>query len=221
MKHNNYIEDLYKVRFTKKELKDKILVWEILTKSFFQKYVKPSDVVLDVGAGYCEFINNLKAKKKIALDINKDIYKFANKDIEVVINKCSDMKNIKNESVDVVFISNVLEHLQGAEEIEMTLRESRRVLKNRGLLLILQPNIKYAYKDYWDFFDHVVPLSHKGTTEALLKTGFKIVEVRPKFLPYSSRTSLPKWKILIKFYLKFRFIQNIFGKQMFVVARKE
>src|SRR2546425_1038832 len=33
--------------------------------------------------------------------------------------------------------------------------------------LVLQPNIRYAFKVYWDFFDHNLPLSHASMLEAL------------------------------------------------------
>jgi ubiquinone/menaquinone biosynthesis C-methylase UbiE len=216
----DYVEDLYRARFTRRELGDKIRVWKILTRYFFQRYVKKDDTVLDVGAGYCEFINSIRAKRKIAVDINKDIYKFAARDVEIVLNDCKRLSDVPGSSVDVVFISNILEHLDGAHEIEMALLEAKRVLKKGGILMVMQPNIKYAYREYWDFFDHVVPLSHKGTAEALLKNGYDIVEVRPRFLPYSSKQAVPKWPFLIRLYLNLRFMQNIFGKQMFIVARK-
>lgn len=45
-------------------------VWKVLTRYFFQKWARPTDVVLDLGAGYCEFINNIYAGKKYALDLN-------------------------------------------------------------------------------------------------------------------------------------------------------
>jgi ubiquinone/menaquinone biosynthesis C-methylase UbiE len=216
----DYVEDLYRARFTKRELNEKLRVWRVLTRHFFQRYVRKSDTVLDIGAGYCEFINNIHAKRKIAVDINKDIIKFAGKDVEVVFNDCKRLKDVPDSSVDVVFISNILEHLRDANEIEMTLLEAKRVLAKGGILMVMQPNIKYAFREYWDFFDHVVPLSHKGTVEALLKNGFDIVEVRPRFLPYSSKQSVPKWPLLIIIYLKLRFMQNLFGKQMFIVAKK-
>ena len=125
-----------------------------------------------------------------------------------------------DDSVNVAFISNFLEHLKSAEEIRQTLKEVHRILKRNGKLLILQPNIKYAYKNYWDFFDHVTPLSDKSTVEALINNDFKILHVRPKFLPYSTKSRLPKSPLLIRIYLKTSILQSIFGKQMFIVAEK-
>jgi len=213
---------LYKNRFTEREYWEKKSVWYVITIFFFQKYISEEDVVLDVGAGYCEFINAVRAKKKIALDINKDVKEFANFDVEVVLNDCTNMCDIKSESIDVVFVSNLLEHMKDTDAIEQTLKECKRVLKEKGKLLILQPNIKYAYKEYWDFFDHITPLSHKSLVEALKKVGFTIVEVKPKFLPYSSKSvkRVPKFGVFIKIYLKSRLLQRMFGKQMFIVAQR-
>ena len=65
------ITRLYRLRFNK-ELKTRNKIWKILCRDFFQKYVKPTDTLCDIGAGYCEFINNINAKNKIAIDINKE-----------------------------------------------------------------------------------------------------------------------------------------------------
>lgn len=45
------------------------ILWSVLVKDFFQKYIKESDCVLELGAGYGDFINFVNARKKIAIDI--------------------------------------------------------------------------------------------------------------------------------------------------------
>jgi hypothetical protein len=78
------IEDLYRNRFNDKAaLISKNAMWGVLCKYFFQRYVKKDAVVLDLAAGYCEFINNITAKRKIAVDLNEDIRQFADNDVEV------------------------------------------------------------------------------------------------------------------------------------------
>lgn len=54
---------LYQGRFSKQEVEDKSRIWEVLCKHFFQEYVSPNDTVLDLGAGYCDFINNIQCGK--------------------------------------------------------------------------------------------------------------------------------------------------------------
>jgi len=95
------------------------------------------------------------------------------------------------------------------------------VFLNGGVILILQPNIKFAYKEYWDFFDHNVPLSDKSLVEALGIAGFEVDKVIPAFLPYTTKSRLPQWELLVRIYLKIPFIWRILGKQVFVIGRKK
>ncbi len=179
-------EDLYKNRFAG-ELKRKNEVWGVLCRSFFQKFINKDDVVLDIGAGYCEFINNINCKRKYAVDMNEDTINFAGPDVEVI--KCSswEMVEIADNSINTVFMSNFLEHLKTRDDIFRTLDEVYRVLVSGGRVIILQPNIKYAYKEYWDFIDHYIPLSDKSIVEALKMAGFVIDMVIPRFIPYSTK----------------------------------
>ena len=194
-------------------------MYQVLCDKFFQKYIPQNAVVLDIAAGYCEFINNIKAKRKIALDINPDVKQFAENDVEVIISSSTDMKQIKSETVDVAFTSNFFEHLS-KDDIVKTLKEVYRVLRKEGKFLVLQPNIRYCYKDYWMFFDHITPLDDRSLSEVLEVNGFKIIECRPKFLPYTTKSKLPKSIFFLKMYLKIPIIQKVIGKQAFIYAKK-
>jgi ubiquinone/menaquinone biosynthesis C-methylase UbiE len=194
-------------------------MYEVLCSKFYQKYIPVSSTVLDVGAGYCEFINNICAAKKYALDLNPDIKKFCNDDVEVLVSKSTNMKSLKKNSVDVVFSSNFFEHIS-KDDIIKTISEIKRILKSNGRLLILQPNFRYCYKSYWSFFDHMSALDDKSMCEVLETNNFKIVKCMPKFLPYTTKSRLPKSIFLLKLYLKLPFVQKIFGKQFFIYAIK-
>jgi len=45
-------------------------VWKVLCREFFQRYVPEGARILDVGAGWGEFINNIVAAQRIAMDLN-------------------------------------------------------------------------------------------------------------------------------------------------------
>jgi len=62
------------------------------------------------------------------------------------------------------------------------------------------------------FFDHITPLDDRSLCEILEIIGFKIVECKSKFLPYTTKSRLPKSTILLKIYLKIPILQKIFGK---------
>lgn len=212
------LKQIYERRFGK-DIQFRVEIWKVLCHNFFQKYIPKDSVVLDMGAGYCEFINNIKAKRKIALDLNPNVKKFASDNVKVIISSSTDMYKIKNETIDVVFTSNFFEHIS-KKDIIKTVQQVNRVLKKKGKFLILQPNIRYSYKDYWMFFDHITPLDDRSISEVLEINGFKVMERKSKFLPYSTKTALVKSLLLLKIYLKMPIIQKIIGKQAFIYAQK-
>ena len=52
---------------------------------------------------------------------------------------------------------------------------SRRKLSPNGSLTILQPNYRYAYREYFDDFTHVSIYSHVSLCDFLMANGFEIV----------------------------------------------
>jgi len=120
------VEKLYKQRFNESELQRKNAIWKILCKYFFQKYISKNSSVLDISAGYCEFINNIQCSKKYAVDLNKDSAVFASSDVKFFISPSTDLSCIEDNSINIVFMSNFLEHLKTKEGIIQTLRESFR-----------------------------------------------------------------------------------------------
>jgi len=215
---NSGLEEIYRRRFSE-DAGFRKKMYNVLCRSFFQKYVSETDVVLDLAAGHCEFINNINAGKKIAVDLNSDVKKFAEKDVKAIVSTSTDIKEAGSGTVDVVFTSNFFEHLS-REDVVKTIREVHRILKKGGRFLILQPNIRYCGKDYWMFFDHITPIDDRSLSEALELNSFKIVECKPRFLPYSTKSALPNSIFLLKLYLWLPFLHRIFGKQMFILAEK-
>lgn len=213
------VNKLYEKRFGG-ELRKRNELWKVLCESFFQRYVGEKDVVLDIGAGYCEFINNIKCGKKYAVDLNEDTKRAAAPDVSVFTHSSVDMPSLDSSSVDVVFMSNFIEHLKTRDDVLKTLREIYRIIRPGGKVLMLQPNIRYAYKEYWDFFDHYVPLSDKSLVEALQLEGFSIEKVIPRFLPYTMKSRLPQNAFLVRLYLKLPVAWKIMGKQALIIARK-
>ncbi len=217
------IQKLYEKRFSKLERVHKEKLWQILCNNFLQKFIDPnSDVVVDLGAGNCEFINNIHAKKKYAVDLNIDTKQRAKKDVTVISGSIKYLEKFFSHSrVDVIFMSNLLEHLDSKEEVFRLLTESYTVLASGGRVLILQPDIKLVGSSYWDFFDHKVPLTLASLTEALVSIGFQISFVRYPFLPYSTKVRfIPLWPVLFELYLRLRPLHFIFGKQFFLSATK-
>ncbi|OGD94082.1 hypothetical protein A2697_03695 [Candidatus Curtissbacteria bacterium RIFCSPHIGHO2_01_FULL_41_44] len=214
------IKELYINRFSKDERKERNDIWEVLCSSFFQQYIDPKNSVLDLGAGYCEFINNIKAKRKIAVDLNPETKKFADHNVRTLICSSTKLPKQLTGKIDIVFASNFFEHLPTKEDIVKTLAQVKKALARKGKIIIMHPNIRYLGGSYWDFLDHQLPLSEKSLVEALTLSNFKIIKVIPKFLPYTIKSKIPKYKWLIRLYLKFKLAHFILGKQSLIIAQK-
>jgi len=193
-------------------------MWQILCRSFFQRYVDPGATVVEVGAGHCEFINHIVAARRIAVDLSSDTANYAAPGVEVVTSSSSDLSAITDGSVHVAFASNFFEHLT-RPDILATLREIKRVLAPTGRILILQPNVRFCYRDYWMFFDHITALDDRSLVEALEMSGFTAETVIDRFLPFTTKSALPKSLMLLRIYLAVPLLWRIFGAQAFVVAR--
>jgi SAM-dependent methyltransferase len=210
---------LYEHRFDAATRAAKARVWTVLCRDFFQRWVRSTDTVLDLGAGFCEFINHIECGAKYALDSNPQVSALA---APGVVTHCGPAHQLEwlATPVDVVFCSNFFEHMPDKTMLLTTLREVHRILRPGGRLLILQPNIRYAYREYWDFLDHYIALSHLSMVEALALTGFTPTEVRPRFLPFTTKSALPQSPWLVRLYLRFPPAQWLLGKQMFIAAEK-
>lgn len=215
------LQKIYSNRFMSEDLPVKNQMWKVICEVFFSQFIHSSDTVVDIGAGYCEFINNINCQNKIAIDLNPNVKKFANSDVEVISKPCTKIDSIKDNSIDIVFMSNFLEHLQSKQTVLETLQEAKRILRLGGNLLILQPNIRFLANNYWDFFDHHIPLSDRSLVEALELIDMTVVRCDKKFLPYTTKSKLPKGNMFIKIYLKLPILWKVFGKQAFIVAEKK
>jgi len=210
------LQSIYQRRF-QPDLTFRRQMWQVLCRDFFQRYIPPESAVLEVGAGYCEFINHIHAGRKLAVDLNPDTPHFAAPEVRVIATSSTNLAAIASGSLDIAFASNFFEHLSRAD-IVLTLREVARALKPGGRFLILQPNFRFCYRDYWMFFDHLTPLDDRSLGEALETQGFRVVYTLPRFLPYTTHSRLPKSVALLTVYLRLPLAWRIFGQQAFVVA---
>ena len=214
------LSELYKIRFQQEILSRKNKIWKVLCTDFFQKYISDDAAVVDLACGYGEFINNVKATKKIAFDLNKDTKKYLNDNVIFHEKSVMELDQIYKEEIDVIFTSNFLEHLENKKSLDQLLGKINKALKFGGKYLILGPNLKYLNGSYWDFYDHHLGLTHISLQEALRLNGFKIDLCYPKFLPFTMQGSIPTHPILVKIYLQVKLAWKILGKQFFIIASK-
>src|SRR5262249_9060129 len=113
-----------------------------------------------------------------------------------------------------------LEHLSSMEEVIAQLAVALSLLKPGGKVVILQPNIRLVGHAYWDFIDHKVPLTERSLTEAAELAGFKTHRLIKRFLPYTTKSRVPKHPLLVRTYLTCRPAWLLAGKQSLYVGER-
>ena len=176
------------------------IVWQALWRYFFRPLVAPEACVLDLGAGYGSFINQVEARRRIAVDSWPGMAAHLRPGIEAVIGDVAELGFLADRSIDFAFASNVFEHLPQPKLLAL-LAALKPKLASTGTLTILQPNYRYAYREYFDDYTHVAVYSHISLADLLSAAGFEVFDVRPRFLPLTVKSRLPVSPLLIRAYL--------------------
>jgi SAM-dependent methyltransferase len=204
----------FETRFQHDQRRDR--VWRRIASHLGRRWTEDA-AILDVGAGYCSFINNVNGARRLAVDLHADLERFAAPGVETRRLSATDLGPLEDASFDVVFASNLLEHLT-REEIDKALAEFHRVLRPGGQVILLQPNYRLAYKEYWDDFTHVTPLSDRSLSDLLVAAGFELEDVRPRFLPFTLKGAGGSLWFLVPLYLRLPI--RPLAKQMLIVGTR-
>ncbi len=197
--------------------KKRAILWKALYEAVLEKYIQPDFTVLELGAGYCDLINQVRCKKKIAIDEWKEFPKYAGGDVIARACKVTEIDFLEDDSIDMVFASNLFEHLS-RDEMFLTLNLLRVKMKTSAMLVIIQPNYRYAYKEYFDDFTHRTIYTDTSLADLLESQGFHVIEKRGRFLPLSIKSRFPVKAPLIKLYLQLPF--KPMAKQMLIRAER-
>ena len=208
--------DYYRSRFVYEPGREAI--WKEIA-GYLQRFIPENATVIDLGAGYCDFINQIKAKERYAVDVNPSLGEYVQEGVTPITGKAEEMLGrFRDKSVTTVFSSNLLEHLEWPE-IKSVASQVRRVLVNKGRWIIIQPNFKYACRDYFDDYTHRTIFSEISLSNYLESEGFFPELKVARFLPLSFHSRLPKNPLMVKIYL--RLPVKPLAKQMLIVVQKE
>jgi len=172
--------------------------------------------VLELGAGYGNFINNIRARRRIAQDQWPEFARHLQPDVEAHVGPVNELSFLEDDSIDFVFASNLFEHIT-QEEFASVLVQLRRKLKRTGTLTLLQPNYRYAFREYFDDYTHKTVYSHLSICDFLQANAYEVLTVKPRFLPLTLKSRLRVSPSLIRLYLMSPV--KPLGKQMLVQAR--
>jgi len=175
--------DLYDTRFSADERRAKNAVWHALCEDFFQRWVPLDATVLDLGAGFCEFVITSGAARSgpSTRRARRDL----GPDVRVHCGPAHDLRWRAAETVDVVFASNVSEHFLANEFMMIAEQHDRDIYpivqainagyKRGGLKSPGLTGGPCLYKD--GFF-----LTNRIPYNELISSAWKINETVPAYL---------------------------------------
>ncbi len=197
------------------------LVWREIIR-FLKSYIPRDSTVVDLGAGYCDFINQIQVSKKYAVDYSPDLSKFAVGDVEKINSSAWDLSSITSASVGIVHSSNLFEHFTD-EELKKTMMEISRVLKSKGKLILMQPNYRLQPGRYFDDHTHKKIFNDSSLESFLIENGFKIILKMPRFLPQEMKNTpsiIPEFimPLVVRAYIHSP-IKPLAGQMLFVAEK--
>ena len=164
-------------------------------KNIFKKFLKKSDIVLDCNCGSGECIKNISPyiDKIYGIEDNEIMYKESKR---LNLNNLQDIRlescirtSFDNEMFDCLISNQNIQYL-GLENIDSFFKESYRILKKRGKLIISTRNKIPDYGDlYW--YTEFAPNALKKVSEMipdehylyelLIKNKFNVIDIiKPK-----------------------------------------
>jgi len=176
-------------------------------KKILSDYTMKDSKVLDYGCGAGEFLKHIENDfQTIGFEPNELARNAASKKL-LKTTLISDINSIENETLDVITLWHVFEHIDNQEDM---LNIFHNKLKNNGLLIIAVPNPTsddaLRYKEFWAAYDvprHIYHFSKNGMQNLMNNQNWKIKKIKPLLLDsfYISMLS-EKYKKSALFWLK-------------------
>lgn len=215
------LKEIYTRRFTETDAADKDLIWREIGAYLQRNIPIPADgEVLDIACDRGDFIRNISARGRWATDL-RDVSGHLPEGVRFIHANGMDLhKYLPNSHFDVVFMSNYLEHLPLSEHVIAQLDVARQLAKPGGKVVVLQPNIRLIGGSYWDFIDHQVALTDRSLVEAGELAGLETDRVIRRFLPFTTKSRLPRNPRLVRWYLRFPPAWWVLGKQSLYVGTR-
>src|SRR6516225_7399340 len=102
-------QSYFQTRFAPDQRRE--ILWRTLYRHHFSRLISPEDCVLELGAGYGHFINQVVARRRIALDQWEEFVRYLQPGVEGHIGNVTDLAFLEPGSVNFVFASNLFEHI--------------------------------------------------------------------------------------------------------------
>ena len=179
------------------------IVWEEICRYLNRHYIGRDAAVLELGCGYGDFIGNISAAQKTAIERDENYKPFieAYGGIDILFgDSIKELKKMESKKYNVVFCSNYFEHFS----VGVVLRQLKmisRILRQDGKLIVLQPNFSLCSKHYFDDWTHKTAFSDISFSDLLSDSGFRVDKCIKGFLPFSIKSRLPVMRAMVRAYL--------------------
>jgi SAM-dependent methyltransferase len=212
------LDGLYTRRFGDRERAGKDRIWPAIV-AHLERYMVEGPI-LDIACDRGYFIRHVSGHERWASDL-RDMSADMTPDIRFVqASGLALTETLPAGHFGTAFMSNYLEHLPSAEAVLEQFRVIHGLLRPGGRVIVLQPNIRLVGGAYWDFIDHTVALTERSVEEAAGAAGFETRALVARFLPYTTKSGLPRHPLLVRGYLAFRPAWLVLGKQSLYVGER-
>jgi len=173
--------------------------------------LKKIDKTLELGMGNGDLLVEFYKRGFECYGVDKEISITNNPGIVV---KRIDISKTKlpfpDNYFDTVYHKSVLEHFY-RNEVDFVMKETRRVLKKRGKLIILVPDWESQMKTFFEDYTQVHPYSSMAISDLLSIYDFKKVNAE-KFYQLPLIWKFPRIKILAEIYSLF--VSTAFARKL-------
>ena len=213
------LSEVYARRFSHAEVMEKAAVWSEIVR-YLQRYIRSDAPVLDIACDRGDFIRNVVADERWGTDL-RDVSEHLPAPIRFVqSNGLELLDHLPAHHFGTIFMSNYLEHLPSGDAVIEQLRVARELLRPDGTLLVLQPNLRLVGAAYWDFIDHKVALTDRSLVEAAELAGLRKRKLVNRFLPYTTKSVIPRHPLLVRAYLAFPPMWTLIGQQSLYIGER-
>ena len=158
------------------------IVWRVIAEHL-GRWIPAGADVLEIGAGYCDWINQVRAARRVAVDVWPDVARHAAPEVEALtLDVGEQLRTLGERAFDVVLASNVLEHFEPAVAAGVV-GDVAALLRPGGRFIVIQPNFRYAWRHYFDDYTHRSVFTHVSLAALMRSEGFGVELVRARFLP--------------------------------------
>ncbi len=228
------------------DYRNQTAVWTKRTQNFYNKaycsefkeVLRNKDIkVLDIGFGegqFLFFLENFGVKDIYGVEVDKSLYyQVKSKIARAKLCNSDGLNYLKDTNVkfDLIFLIDVLEHVNPSEIIEL-LRLAGKALKKEGCVIVRTVNSESVLTaNYMRYIDitHNISFSQDSIRTIFYEAGFRNINIRPQRLPTGFLFVLIKmfrfvWEVFIKMvllmYLGEKAMKSIQTPNMIVYAKK-